>query len=146
METQERRRQDVDAIFLLCKSSEEARALKPLINYHYAGDLPVYALSTADTGSNNAAINRDLNGLLFLSMPWRNAELPPGLTDETTGSFAALHALGADAYALARRWWRLHSDAEPGFSGLTASLQPSGAMLQRRLKLATFERGAITTP
>ncbi|MEM1404753.1 MAG: penicillin-binding protein activator [Pseudomonadota bacterium] len=146
VETQERRRQDLDAIFLLCKSSEEARALKPLINYHYAGDLPVYALSTADTGSNNAAINRDLNGLLFLSMPWRTGELPPGLSEDTSGSFAALHALGADAYALARRWWRVHSQAAPGFSGLTASLQPDGAALQRRLKLATFEGGAIAAP
>ena len=143
IETSGRRREDLDAIFLLSKSSDEARALKPLIDYHYAGDLPVYALSTADGGGSSNAFNRDLAGLRLLAMPWRMEEdtLPGADADSNS---AALHALGADAYALARRWWRMHSVAAPLYFGLTAELHaaPDGN-LERRLKMAEFDRGEL---
>lgn len=140
VETAGRRREDLDAVFLLSKSSDEARALKPLINYHYAGDLPVYALSTADSGTGNTALNRDLGGLKLLAMPWRMN--PRGISAEDNS--AALHALGTDAYALARRWWRMRSAATPLYFGLTAELRstPDG-LLERRLNMAEFNRGEL---
>lgn len=145
VETAERRRKDLDAIFLLSANSEEARALKPLINYHYAGDLPVYALSTADTGSNNSALNQDLGGLQLLVMPWRlDQGILPGDASDAGSSFAALHALGADAYALTRRWWRMRSEAAPLYSGLTAQLsRGADGSLIRRLSMAEFDRGNL---
>ncbi|WOJ94963.1 penicillin-binding protein activator [Congregibacter variabilis] len=143
IETTGRRRDDLDSIFLLSKSSDEARALKPLINYHYAGELPVYSLSTADSGSGNTSLNRDLGGLRLLAMPWRLDESTlPGA--DSKSSSAALHALGADAYALARRWWRMRSTAAPMFFGLTAELRASPeGVLNRRLNLAEFNRGVL---
>ncbi|MFT4769549.1 MAG: outer membrane PBP1 activator LpoA protein [Glaciecola sp.] len=143
VETVGRRREDLDVVFLLSKTGDEARALKPLINYHYAGELPVYALSTADSGSSNSSLNRDLGGLRLLAMPWRmnEATLPGG---DSKSSSAALHALGADAYALSRRWWRMRSAAAPSYFGLTAELQASpGGTLGRRLNTAEFDRGAL---
>ncbi|WOJ98362.1 penicillin-binding protein activator [Congregibacter brevis] len=140
VETAGRRREDLDTVFLLSKRSDEARALKPLINYHYAGDLPVYALSTADSGTGNAGLNRDLGGLKLLAMPWRMT--PEGISAEDNS--AALHALGSDAYALARRWWRMRSAAAPLYFGLTAELRstPYG-LLERRLNMAEFNRGEL---
>lgn len=148
VETNGRRREDLDAVFLLSKSSEEARALKPMINYHYAGDLPVYSLSTADSGSNSPTQNRDLSDVRLLAMPWRLSDQGlPGLTaSESQGSSAALHALGADAFSVARRWWRMASTADPVFSGLTAdvySAPDSSGTLLRRLKTAEFDRGNL---
>lgn len=143
VETTGRRREDLDAVFLLSKSSEEARALKPLINYHYAGGLPVYALSTADSGSGSSNLNRDLGGLRILAMPWRlDPSSLEGIDPESNS--AALHALGTDAYALARRWWRMRSSATPLHFGLTAEVRASAdGSLQRRLNLAEFDRGAL---
>ncbi|WP_439105701.1 penicillin-binding protein activator [Congregibacter sp.] len=143
VETSGRRREDLDTVFLLSKSSDEARALKPLINYHYAGGLPVYALSTADSGSENSSLNRDLGGLRLLAMPWRISEGEIPGADTATGA-PSLHALGADAYAVARRWWRMRSAATPLYFGLTAELHAaSDGSLDRRLKLAEFDRGEI---
>ena len=41
-----RRRQDIDVVFLLSRSGPEARSIKPLLAYHYAGSLPVFATSS----------------------------------------------------------------------------------------------------
>ena len=145
-ETVGRRRQDLDAVFLLTRSGDDARALKPLIDYHYAGDLDIYALSTADSGGQNRNRDRDLEGVRLLVMPWRLAPSSvPGLEDRTGGSFDALHALGADAYRLAQHWWRINSEAQPQFEGLTADLQrESTGVLTRRLVAAEFNRGILT--
>jgi len=145
LETSGRRRADLDAVFLLTRSGDEARALKPLIDYHYAGDLPVYALSTADSGGRDRNRDRDLEGLRLLVMPWRLApDTVPGLAGEG-GSFDALHALGADAFDLARSWWRLRSTARPLAFGHTARLQSDeDGVLRRRLAPAEFDRGVLT--
>ena len=40
-----RRRQDIDMVFLLGHWPQQARSLKPLLAFHYAGDMPVYGIS-----------------------------------------------------------------------------------------------------
>lgn len=144
VETQGRRREDLDAIFLLPRSSGEARALKPLIDYHFAGDLPVYAPSTADTGRNDPAVNRDLAGLQLLARPGRLApEAVPG-TQGTDTPPGALYDLGADAFTLAQRWWRMNSGAGTSHAGLTGRVEAGAAgTLYRELRLAEFDRGVL---
>lgn len=138
------RRRDIDVIFLLTRNADQARALKPLINYHYAGDLPVYALSTVDDGG-DAAANRDLNGIRLPVMPWRLGELPPGLSAANAGDgFTSLHALGADAWGLVRRAHRLASGSQLRFRGHTALLEVgANGALQRELPMAEFSRGQL---
>ena len=146
VETSGRRRGDLDVIFLLTRSAAEARALKPLVDYHYAGDLPVYALSTADGGGLDPGRDRDLEGLRLLVMPWRlqRGSVPGLATEGSAGSFDALHALGADAYDLGRRWWQVHSAATPIVAGFTADLRSDAeGVLLRRLRMAEFNRGAL---
>jgi len=64
-----RRRQDLDVVFLLSKSGVEARSLKPLLAYHYASDLPVYATSSIYRGVVDTR-DRDLNGINLVEIPW----------------------------------------------------------------------------
>ena len=145
VETQGRRREDLDAIFLLPRNSDEARALKPLINYHFAGNLPVYAPSTADTGVNDPALNRDLAGLRILARPGRlQPETVPGAEASATPP-GALYDLGADALALARRWWRMSSGAaNASYGGLTGRVETGASgTLYRELRLAEFDRGVL---
>lgn len=144
VESQGRRRQDLDVIFLLTRSADEARALKPLINYHYAGELPVYALSTADDGRAGLAASSDLEGLRLPVMPWRIGAAPPGLA-AGGDAFASLHALGVDAYTLARLSHRLSSGLGLRYRGFTADLGVSAdGVLLRELPMAEFDRGEIT--
>ena len=166
LEASERRRADLDAVFLLARNSEEARAFKPLLDYHYAGDLPVYSLSTAlptnlstspsaspSTGFSTERRGRrptgadsDLDGIELLTMPWRAAGLElPGLTANSGANFDALHALGADAYRLARRWWRSRPETGLRFDGFTAGLAADrSGSLQRELNLVEFDRGRLS--
>ena len=162
LEASERRRADLDAVFLLARNSEEARAFKPLLDYHYAGDLPVYSLSTAlpanlstspSTGPSTERRGRrptgadsDLDGIELLTMPWRAAGLElPGLTANSGANFDALHALGADAYRLARRWWRSRPETGLRFDGFTAGLAADrSGSLQRELNLVEFDRGRLS--
>jgi outer membrane PBP1 activator LpoA protein len=143
VESRGRRRQDLDVIFLLAKSADEARALKPLIDYHYAGDLPVYALSTADDGRAGLAATRDLEGLRLPVMPWRIGAAPPGLVSGGD-AFAALHALGVDAYTLARLGHRLGSGQGLRYRGYTGDLGVAAdGVLLRALPMAEFDRGEL---
>lgn len=160
LETSERRRADLDAVFLLTRNSAEARAFKPLLDYHYAADLPVYSLSTAlstvstvpsATLSSGGGERRatgavsDLDGIEVLAMPWRAAGLElPGLEAHGGAGSNALHALGADAYRLARRWWRSRPETGLRFDGLTAHLAADrSGSLQRTLNLTEFDRGRL---
>lgn len=144
LESSGQRRRDVDVIFLLVRDADEARSLKPLINYHYAGGLPVYALSTADDGS-AAAANRDLDGIRLPVMPWRLGDAPPGIASEgSREAFVSLHAMGADAWNLVQRSQRLASGAGLRHKGYTATFNvaPDGALL-RDLPMAEFNRGSL---
>ena len=161
LETSERRRADLDAVFLLTRNSAEARAFKPLLDYHYAADLPVYSLSTAlstvvstapSASLSSGARERratgavsDLDGIEVLTMPWRAAGLElPGLEAHGGAGSHALHALGADAYRLARRWWRSRPETGLRFDGLTAHLAADrSGSLQRTLNLTEFDRGRL---
>ena len=53
-----RRRQDADVVFLFSQNDSEARSIKPLLAFHYAGDLPVFALSNIYNGTPDER-NRD---------------------------------------------------------------------------------------
>src|SRR5205823_5983563 len=65
----QKRRQDADMIFMIAPP-EYARQIKPLLNYYYAGNLPIYATSHVYQGIPNAALDNDLNGIQFCDMPW----------------------------------------------------------------------------
>lgn len=143
-----RRRQDIDTVFLLARSGEEARSLKPLLAFHYAGDVPVYATSSIYSGVQDNR-DRDLNGVNLVEIPWLlrvQNPLREAIAAGNTGSdaYARLNALGADAFLLQSRFSALAQGSDLRVRGHTGllSLNRQG-WIERELPPATFDRGVL---
>jgi outer membrane PBP1 activator LpoA protein len=143
-----RRRQDVDAVFLLSRNGPEARSIKPLLAFHYAGSIPVYAMSTIYSGIPDPR-DKDLDGINLVETPWilgSNPGLRVAIAAGGTGSdsYARLNALGADAFLLQTRFRQLQAGPDVLFRGNTGfiSMDPQ-LKLHRKLLLATFDGGTI---
>ncbi|MBA6412971.1 penicillin-binding protein activator [Parahaliea sp. F7430] len=148
IESNARRRQDIDAIFLLSGSADEARSIKPLLVFHYAGNLPIYAPSSIYSGMPNER-DRDLNGIHLVELPWllgSNPALRVAITAGDTGSdsYPRLNALGADAYLVQSRFLQLQGGADALLRGDTGllSMDPQLRII-REPQPATFDGGAL---
>ncbi len=141
-----RRRQDVDTIFLLSRTGAEARSVKPLLAFHYAGNLPVYSTSSIYSGIADDR-DKDLNGIRLVEIPWRlgNRDLSATATRPASSDrYASLRALGADAFLLQSRLGQFQSGPELMIRGNTGllSLDPQ-LRIVRELQPATFDRGVL---
>ena len=135
-------------IFLLSGNSAEARSIKPLLAFHYAGKLPVYSTSSIYNGRADPK-NRDLDGINFAETPWLldsnpdlRATIAAGAADSDT--YTRLNALGADAFLLQVRFLQLQAGPDALVRGNTGllSMDPS-LQIRRELSLATFDGGAV---
>jgi len=150
VEASARRRQDIDAIFLLSGSSEEARSIKPLLAFHYAGNLPVYSPSSIYSGIADRR-DRDLNGVKLVDLPWllgdnSNSSLRVAIAAGDTGSdsYTRLNALGADAYLLQSRFGQLQGGADALLRGNTGLLSMDPQLhIVREPQPATFDGGEL---
>jgi outer membrane PBP1 activator LpoA protein len=143
-----RRRQDVDVVFLLSRNGAEARSIKPLLAFHYAGNLPVYAMSTIYSGIPDPR-DRDLNGINLVETPWllgSNPSVRVAIAAGDTGSdnYTRLNALGADAFLLQSRFSQLQAGPDALIRGDTGLLSMDPQLqIHRELSLATFDEGAL---
>ncbi len=141
-----RRRQDIDVVFMLSEAPQDARSIKPLIAFHYAGDLPVYSNSAVFSGRVDPQRDRDLNGIRLLEIPWlldsegaMQQALAAGGGEEL---WASLHALGADAFMLNWRLAQLRSSGSARVRGNTGLLNMDAVgRVHRELVPAQFEGG-----
>lgn len=146
LEFSPRRRRDLDAVFLLASKPEDARSIKPLIAFHYAGDLPVYANSQIYSGRVDPVRDRDLNGIRLVEIPWI---MQPGspiaqriAAEGGDPELAALYALGADAFLLNWRLQQLRKNPHSLVRGHTGLLSmDSEGRLHRELIPARIRRG-----
>lgn len=150
-----RRRQDADMIFLIAQASA-ARQIQPLLQYYFAANIPVYALSTLYTGIPDTYLDRDLDGIYFPDMPWvisPQTTLPPNLNEIRLNiqklwpqSFKAqskLYALGVDAYYLANQLGARQDLPSTGMTGATGRLYLSThQQITRRLLWARMQNGS----
>lgn len=139
-----RRRQDIDTIFLLSNRAEDARSLKPLLDFHYAGDLPIYAISTVFEGNISSSRDRDINSINFIDMPWSfdsNIEEKQQLqkSPQWQSSYSRLYALGTDAWLIHDRLNLLNEHYYRGNTG-TLKFDSNGTM-RRNLVIGKFSRG-----
>ncbi|MFT6052541.1 MAG: outer membrane PBP1 activator LpoA protein [Halioglobus sp.] len=143
-----RRRRDIDAVFLFARTPAEARSIKPLLAYHYAGSLPVYATSSIYRGVPNTRDN-DLNGITTLEIPWllnldSDAHSAPQKSDFDHDRYARLNALGADAFLIQSRFEQLQAGQDLLILGNTGLLSLSPKLqLKRELSMATFDEGQL---
>ncbi|MCB1699313.1 MAG: penicillin-binding protein activator [Pseudomonadales bacterium] len=148
IETSSRRRQDIDAVFLLSNSGAEARLLKPLLAFHYAASIPVYAVSSIYSGVPDPR-DRDLDGINFVEIPWlvgANPELKSAVSAGKNGAdgYARLNALGADAFLVQSQFAQLQAGADALLRGNTGLLSMDPQLhIQRELVLTTFDEGDI---
>ena len=138
------RRQDFDMIFLLAYPSK-ARQIMPLLKYYYTGDIPVYATSSAYSGSANALKDKDLEGLVFCDIPWVfSHQMGVKNWPEQFNSYNRLYALGKDSYALATQLNQLilfPADSSKDTSGIFY-LKPS-QQVARVLEWGQFRQGLV---
>lgn len=136
------RRQDFDMIFLLAYPSK-ARQIMPLLKYYYAGDVPVYATSSAYGGSANALKDKDLDGLIFCDMPWVfSHQMGARNWPEQFNSYNRLYALGMDSYALSTQLNQLMVFSSDGTGAASGALylKPS-QQVARVLEWGQFRQG-----
>jgi hypothetical protein len=141
-----RRRQDLDVIFMLSERPQQARLLKPLLAFHYAGDLPVYATSHIFSGRRDPQRDRDLNGTRILETPWtlEPETLLPATVTQAGADEAQSHmyALGADAFMLNWRLAQLRKSTEARVRGQTGLLSmDANSRVHRELKPALIRNG-----
>lgn len=147
LEFEARRRRDIDSLFMAARP-DEARLLKPQINFFRGHDLPVYSMSNVYTGTPDPAMDTDLDGIRFPAMPWvlrntsRMNNFKSALRDAGNSNVSTeLFAFGFDAYRLALL------AADPALangtrlSGLTADLILGNGRVYRRPDWAEFIEG-----
>lgn len=141
-ESEPKRRQDFDVIFLVAYPTK-ARQIMPLLRYYYAGDVPVYATSSVYSGSVNTMKDRDLNGITFCDMPWVfSHQMGNRNWPEQFNSYNRLYALGMDSYALSSQLNQLLLFPALGVNDKSGVLYlNSGQQISRILVFGQFRQG-----
>ena len=145
-EFEPRRRQDIDMVFLVAQP-RQGRQIKPLLAFHYAGDIPIYSTSSIYEGGNNKK-EPDLNGITFSNLPWFFQETPERSAILQGKSLNArsqrLYALGVDAYYLYPRLEQLSASKRANFWGQTGILSLTEQRLfERTQQWAQFSHGRV---
>ena len=148
LEFEDRRRQDVDFVFIAALP-EQARQLRPQLKFYKAGRLPVYATSHVYTGKTDRQRDRDMNGIIFADMPWnlRNEDIAlyksiAGLWQSRNSKLTRFFAFGVDAYNIIPHLQRLQRYPFERYRGHTGILRMDNELgLQRRLSWARFRSG-----
>lgn len=149
-----RRRQDIDSIFLAAQPLF-ARQIKPLLNFYYAGAIPVYAISPIYTGHPNRQNDHDLNGITFCDIPWvlQTKTLTPtslitiknnikAIWKNSYNSNKKLYALGVDAYNIIPKLNQMTLLPQFGIRAATGILYlDTSNHIYRQLPWARFKNG-----
>jgi outer membrane PBP1 activator LpoA protein len=136
------RRHDFDMIFLVAYPSQ-ARQIKPLLNYYYAGDVPVYATSAVYGGSPDSKRDRDLDGIIFCDMPWVfSHQMGARNWPEQFNSYNRLYALGMDSFSLSTQLNQLLLFPALGVNDKSGIIYLGGAQqISRILVFGQFRQG-----
>ncbi len=145
-----RRRQDVDFVFFAAKP-KIARQIRPLLQFHHAAGIPVYATSHLYAGSPDAMKDGDLEGVKFPDIPWLLAsekgsrlsqDALAALFPEARRSYQRLYAMGIDSFNLLPHLGRLKVSPWETLDGQTGNLYLDEInQVHRRLMWAQMRKG-----
>ncbi len=145
-----RRRQDVEAVFML-GFPRQARQLRPQLRFHHAGDLPVYSTSHVYAATSDPGLDRDMDGLMFCDIPWvldkagrwaEKREMLARVWPVRSKRFQRLFALGYDAWQVTPWLGTLNMPGFANYPGATGILTlDEQKRLHRTLEWAQFYRG-----
>lgn len=144
---------NADVIFLAA-FPQQARQIKPTLNFYGAGSIPVYGTSLIYSGIPSPMYDQDLNGIEFEDMPWilgpdkpQWAQMRDRIKNMWASSYSAsprLYALGIDAYHIT---YRLNSliGSSATLTGATGQLSVDADQhIKRQLEWARMENGVPT--
>jgi len=141
-------RPDVDVIFLAI-SSEQARSVRPQLDFFHAVDVPRLGTSRIAGSDDDIKKNRDLNSIYYPEAPWviRKSMQKDPLRQQILTSFpsadgvyAKLYALGADSYKVINNLQELSTGGR--LEGFTGDLELSGSgYIRRHLDWAQYQEG-----
>lgn len=144
-------RRDADFLFLVA-GPPVARQLMPQLRYFEAEAMPVYATSQVYAGTFDLLVDRDLDNIQFVAMPWLLDPDPVGVEDlgelerhwgkPRLDAYAQLFVFGMDAYALGRRLREIYAGDLSFHQGLSGRLHPQAdGKVRRRLQWYRFSGG-----
>ncbi len=149
-EFEPRRRQDADFVFMIAYP-QQGRLLRPLLRFHRASRLPVYATSQIFSGVVSPDFDRDLDGVRFCDMPWTlQTEHPAAdlrtaldqLWPDRARQYSRLYAMGIDAYQLTPYLQGLGAGTFARHPGVTGDLYlDPQRQVHRDLRWAQFRNG-----
>lgn len=141
-------RHDVDVVFLAL-GSEQARSVRPQLDFFHAVDVPRLGTSRVAGSDNDIKKNRDLNSIFYPEIPWvlRQSMRKDPLRQQILASFPAaegvyakLYALGADAYKVITNLPTLTTGER--LQGFTGELELSNSgYIRRHLDWAQYQEG-----
>jgi outer membrane PBP1 activator LpoA protein len=150
LKTETRRRQDVDMIFMAVPPTI-ARQLVPQLRYYGTEDISLYSISNIYTGNISTREDSDINGVLFVDMPWvidpENEYSPLNRMIEryqkpSLAAYKRLYAFGIDAYRLIPQLAELSLQPGQQYEGKTGYIKiDAEGQVQRRLIWARFVDG-----
>ncbi len=150
LKTETRRRQDVDLIFMAVPPAI-ARQLVPQLRYYGTENIALYSISNIYTGNVNTREDGDINGVLFVDMPWvidpENEYSPLNRMIERYqkpghSAYKRLYAFGIDAYRLIPQLAELNLQPTTQYEGKTGYIKiDKEGRVQRRLIWAQFLDG-----
>ncbi len=145
-----RRRQDIGFIFLPA-TNRTARLIKPVLDFFYALNLPVYSTSRIFSGKLDTVNDRDLDRIRFPDMPWMiasNIELDSlrtflqGNWPNRNTSYNRLYALGMDTFSLLSRLQKMQENSLLHYQGVSGNLNiDAEGIIHRQLLWARFIQG-----
>ncbi len=142
-----RRRQDIDMVFILAKPAQ-ARVIKPLLDFYYAGDLAVYSTSRIYNGYPVPSLDRDLDKVRFTEMPFvvQSSELKQQIlaAQPHARNYLRLYAMGLDSFNLYPQL--LQGGMGSPVSGQTGVLTfDAQRVVHRESVLAVLRNGNLST-
>lgn len=144
-----RRRQDIDFVFLLGNQSQ-ARGIKPILDFYYAEDIPVYSTSHINEFNDSKIESMDLDDIRFCDIPWKLIHSDPlqiqvqSTWPSANSNLAPFYALGVDAFRLYPRLQQLKEVKNTKVYGTTGILTlDKENILRRELLWAQFSKGQV---
>lgn len=141
----ERRRRDLDMVFVHA-NPVQGRQIKPMLDFFYAADVPVYATSQIYSGAVDPGKDRDLDKIKFCAMPWT---LPGTIADDLKPdtklhpSYQQLYALGLDAYQIHQGVLQMEALPNTRLFGSTGTLRLEQGRILRDQPWAVFRNGRV---
>lgn len=147
VESEPRRRKDLDFIFMAVEP-DQARQLRPLLDFQYAEDIPILATSSI-VSTTNSGRDQDLTGIHVVEIPWRleNSSVQTELVAldmDQYDTYARMYAMGLDAWHLVPQLAYLESDPQARYRGHTGVLRLNEhGQIERELMWAEFINGRL---